>query len=442
MDSGRKITRNVLAQIARVGLSTVTGMVIARGLHADGRGTFSVVTTIATTALALGHLSVEQAHMALWRRARRAIPVNSVLLGPVTGAVAGVAAGIVVPLLGPRAVPLASYALLLAALVSVPFAMTVLYANSVLVLQGRVEMVNRAVLAAGVVQLAVLAALGLDGRLSVAAVVWIWTLYNALPLAILVPALTLRLREADRRVARQMLTYGLRYHIGFAALFLLLRLDVLLLNALSSETVVGLYSVAVMVGELAWIVTNATAQVALAQQAEAELSESANVTLSATRLSVLLSAVAVVGMCVTAPVLMPLLYGSAFSGSVPVLLALAPGIFAFGATRQINAHLVRLDRPLVSSGVALVATVGNVVLCLLMIPRWGAVGCALASSAGYFALAGAQVVWFLRATRTPARRLLPGRAELGVVNRLRGRFGTGATADPQDRSGAAHGSGG
>ncbi|HEV7898103.1 MAG TPA: polysaccharide biosynthesis C-terminal domain-containing protein [Planosporangium sp.] len=415
----RQFVETVLVQVARIGLGAVAGMVTARALHAQGRGAYAAVATIASTALALGHLSLEQGHMSLWRRQRDAIPANSALLGPLTGTVSAVAAAVVVLALGPHAVPLPGYGLLIVALAAVPFGMTVLYLNGVLVLQGRVDVVNRAALLSAVAQCGALAACGLAGRLSVAVVVWVWALSTALPLATLLPALGPRLRDANRVVAVRALAYGLRYHAAFAALYLLFRLDVLLLNGLSSPAAVGLYSVAITIGELAWIVTNAAAQVSLARQADAELPESASVTLAMTRLSVLLSAIAVAGMCVAAPVLIPLMYGSEFAGSVPALLGVAPGIFAFGATRPIWAYLVRLNRPIVTSGIVLAAMAGNVGLCLLLIPRWGVLGCALASSAGYIGLCGAQLVWFLRATGTPARRLAPGRAELGFVRRIR-----------------------
>nr|WP_240940609.1 polysaccharide biosynthesis C-terminal domain-containing protein [Planosporangium flavigriseum] len=124
------------------------------------------------------------------------------------------------------------------------------------------------------------------------------------------------------------------------------------------------------------------------------------------------------------------MYGSGFRDSVPALLALAPGIFTFGATRAVGAHLIRLDRPMIISGITLAAMAGNVALCLLLIPRWGLVGCALASSAGYAVLGGAQVAWFLRATRTPARALVPGRAELDALRRAYRARRIRAASDP------------
>jgi O-antigen/teichoic acid export membrane protein len=108
---------------------------------------------------------------------------------------------------------------------------------------------------------------------------------------------------------------------------------------------------------------------------------------------------------------------------VPALFALAPGILALGATRPLGAYLLRLNRPVRMTAITVGAVVLNITACLVLIPRWGVIGCALACSLGYLALAGGQLTWFVHAVGIPSTRLLPGRAELAraraVVTRVR-----------------------
>jgi O-antigen/teichoic acid export membrane protein len=130
------------------------------------------------------------------------------------------------------------------------------------------------------------------------------------------------------------------------------------------------------------------------------------------------AAVAVGAMCLAAPVLVPLLYGKSFAGSVPGVLALGPGMLALGTTRPLGAHLLRLGRPVTLSALTIAAVVVNVLLCVLFVPRWGVVGCAVAASCGYVVLAAAQATWFVRATGTPAYRLIAGREELARITVL------------------------
>jgi O-antigen/teichoic acid export membrane protein len=114
-------------------------------------------------------------------------------------------------------------------------------------------------------------------------------------------------------------------------------------------------------------------------------------------------------LCAAAPLLIPLIFGSAFAHSVAPLLALAPGMWALGMARPSSAFLLRLERPLLMSAMSMAALSVNVGLNLALIPRFGVVGCAIAASVGYGALAAMQAGWLLHATGTPVRRLLPGR---------------------------------
>jgi O-antigen/teichoic acid export membrane protein len=220
---------------------------------------------------------------------------------------------------------------------------------------------------------------------------------------------------------------GLRYHPGYISLYLLLRIDVLILNALTSRTAVGLYSVAVMLMDLTRTAADSIGQVALHQQMGGDHPSAVALTVRTTRLATLLAAGSVGLMCAAAPVLIPVVYGRAFAGSVAPLLALAPGLIALGATRTLSGFLLRLQRPLMTSALAFGALTANVALNLVLIPVWGIVGCALVSSVSYCVLAGLQVAWFARVTRVPYRRLLPGRAEAGYLAVVSARLIVAAT---------------
>lgn len=412
-----QILRSAATRVACVALGTVAGVVVARALHPEGRGAFAVVMTLATLTQALGHLSVEQSQVALWRTGRAAIPSNAVLIGPAAGLLAVAVAAVAVTALGPGIVPLPGAGLAALALTSVPLGMTVLYLNNVLVLQARVHVVNRSLLLTMVLQVATLLTCAATGRLTVAVAVAVWAVSVGLPLVVLLPAVRPRLRERDLAFARRTVLHGVRYHGGFAAMFLLLRLDVLILNASSTPGAVGLYTAAVTVAEMSRILTDSTAQVALSRQADSGLAGAAAVTVRAGRLSAVLAVAAVAAMCLAAPPAIPLLYGHAFAGSVPALFALAPGMVALGATRPLGVYLLRLNRPVAMTAITVAGVAINVALCLALIPRWGIVGCALASSAGYLSVAACQLTWFLRATGTPPARLLPGREEAAWLRR-------------------------
>jgi len=309
-------------------------------------------------------------------------------------------------------VPVSGYALLGVALLAVPFGMTVLYLNNVLVLQARVEMMNGAALLGTATQCVTLAVLAYTGNLTVTAVVAVWAVSMALPLVPILLTVRPRLADRDLGLARRAMSLGVRMHPGAASLFLLYRIDVIILNAMTVPAVVGLYTAAVTIAELTRIVTDTLAQVSLPDQVDGDHRAAAELTVRTTRLSATLALASVGAMCLLAPFLLPLVYGSAFADSVPALLALAPGMVALGATRPVGNYLLRLCRPSVSSVLSIVAVVLNVALNLLLIPAWGMIGCAVASSIGYSVYAAMQVGWFCAATGTAWHRLLPGRGDL------------------------------
>jgi O-antigen/teichoic acid export membrane protein len=409
----RQATHTVAAYAARVILGGLSGVVITRALGPEGRGDYAILLAVSTIAGCIGHLSIEQSHASLWARVRNrdAIAANGLLLGPVVGTLAALATAGVVIGLAPGAAPVPGHGLLAVALLTIPCNMTALYLNNVLVLRARVEWVNRAAVLGAAVQCAMCFLLAATGRLSVAWAVTAWAMCVAAPLVVLIPAGRLRLRERDLSLARLALRIGLRHHTGVVALYLLLRVDVLILGGLTSTVAVGLYSLAVSLMELTRAAADSVAQIALPDQMDADPASAFAFTVRMTRLTTLLSMASVGLMCGAAPLLIPLIYGSAFTGAVAPLLALAPGLCVVGATRPIQALLLRLDRPLVMSSISMTALVVASGLNLALIPRFGVVGCAVAASLGYALLAGLQVAWFMNATRTPLRRLVPGRAD-------------------------------
>jgi O-antigen/teichoic acid export membrane protein len=396
--------------IARSVLGGLTGVVISRALGPEGRGEYAILLTIATIAVSAGHLSIEQSHASLWTRApnRDAIAANGLLLGPLVGSASALFAAAIVMILGPRLVPLPNHRLLAMALLTVPCGVTLRYLNNVLVLRARVEWVNWSGLLGAACQCLACGLPAAIGRMSVAWAVAAWVTSAVMPLIVLIPAVRPRLRDRHMPLARRALATGLRYHVGIVALFLLFRVDVLILGALRSSAAAGVYSLAVSLAELTRVAADSVAQVTLARQMKGDHDAAAALTIRTARLTGLLSLGSAGLMCAAAPLVVPFVFGPGFAGSIAPLACLLPGMWALGVIRTIGSFLVRLDRPWLMSSMSIAALVVNVVLDLALIPRFGVMGCAVAAGIGYGVLALMQINWLLRATRTPAHRLIPG----------------------------------
>jgi O-antigen/teichoic acid export membrane protein len=349
-------------------------------------------------------------------RNRRAVTANSVGLGPAAGILAATAAAVIVVELGPGIVPLPGPGLLAIALLAVPAGTTVIYVMNVVTLRSQMNAVNRSYLAGALVQCLPLITLGLSGTLSVGWVVIIWAMSMGLPLTLLLPALRGSGAVPDLLLARRTVGLGLRYHAGTAASYLLLRVDIFILNALEPTTAaVGLYSLAVTLAELTKLLTDSIVPVMMPEQVEASAGQAAAVTAATVRMSTLFSCASIALMGLIAPALIPLAYGPAFRGAGPALIALAPGLLALGATNPVRTYLFRLSRPGPMSVMFIAVMAVNVSLNFALIPGFGIIGASLASSVAYTMLAGAQTAWFVKAAGVRPGDLIPGLAEIRLI---------------------------
>jgi O-antigen/teichoic acid export membrane protein len=96
--------------------------------------------------------------------------------------------------------------------------------------------------------------------------------------------------------------------------------------------------------------------------------------------------------------LIPFFYGIDFLPSVKPFLWLLPGILGITLSKIVSANLAGIGKPqyaTYSSGITVVITV---VLDILLIPPYGIVGAAIASSIAYLLSAVLSVMWFSRET--------------------------------------------
>ncbi|MBN6053692.1 polysaccharide biosynthesis C-terminal domain-containing protein, partial [Nonomuraea sp. RK-328] len=406
--------RVLLTRAIRLGLSTVTGVLIARTLLPEGRGVYAVIATAAGAAIVVGHLSLEKSQLALWSDAarHRALITNGTVLGLLLGSISALGAMLLVTLTGSPG----GWDVWLVALCAVPFGAAAVNLNSILMLQSRMDLLNRKTVVCSLAQcLPILLLVAVD-RVSVTGVIVCWAVSTALPFFLAVRELRPYPRWDPALVRRQLALSG-RYHVGWVAMYLLVTVDVLLLNALDSPATVGIYTVAVTVMALTRIPGETITQIVLPAQAAGEPDDAKHVTARALRLNLLVSSAVVTLLAALSPWLVPLVYGPAFAGSVAPLLALAPGTVALMVVRPLEQHLVRLDRPLAMAAVSLTALAANVLLNLVMIPWWGAVGAAVASTVTYFLMAGVEVSRFTASTGLPARALVPGVADVRLLFR-------------------------
>jgi O-antigen/teichoic acid export membrane protein len=178
--------------------------------------------------------------------------------------------------------------------------------------------------------------------------------------------------------------FGLPASIGTTLTQSIYRLDFLLLAALGSVRLVGLYAAASTATEILWLVPDAFGPILLPHVAA---TRSFDDTARLVRISGLILLVGGGLVAASAPILIPLVFGDAFRAAVPALVPLVVAGVFLGTWKLLVADLAgRGDgrTRAVSVGTGVAVMIGT---DLVLIPAFGIVGAGLGSALGYSAAA-------------------------------------------------------
>ena len=190
----------------------------------------------------------------------------------------------------------------------------------------------------------------------------------------------------------RVMSYGLRVWIGAIAGVLMYRLDQTLMIPLSNSQQLGIYAVAVSVGEIPSLVTTSVQTVSLARESKAP---SLDALASTSRVATLVCAALAVCLASACPIGVPLFFGRDFSSSTPVVwvLTLAAVIGTSGGVA--GAGLTGRGRPGLRSIALTAACLVNTLLIVILVPPFGAMGAAVAMVGGT-GTTSVVAIWMLR----------------------------------------------
>jgi O-antigen/teichoic acid export membrane protein len=226
---------------------------------------------------------------------------------------------------------------------------------------------------------------------------------------------------------KKALSLGLRGQLGNVATYFNYRLDVFIVNYYLGTAAVGLYAVGVMVSEAIWQVPNAAAMALVPRTAREQGQSGVEFACLVCRQVLSLALLAAIVAAPLSAWVIPAIFGESFRGSVAVIWWILPGTVALAASKVMCADLMARGMPGYSSIFAFVTLVVTIVLDLLLIPRMGIQGAALASSMAYFTNTTMVAIVLKRKLRVTWKALLvPSLSELApyrqVCSRLAGRL--------------------
>jgi O-antigen/teichoic acid export membrane protein len=200
------------------------------------------------------------------------------------------------------------------------------------------------------------------------------------------------------------------------------RFDVLILGGFASAADVGVYSVALTLTSVAWVLPQALQIVLFPRAAsldesavsgEVTSAESDDAVARAVRHGVLLTLPAGLAVAALLVIGIPVLYGHRFDQTVPLGFILLPGVLLLGVGKILASAVTGRGHPRYALYASAISVPLTLVLYLGLIPVFDAWGAAIASSLSYAASAVLGLVFFRRATAISLRHaFMPTRDDL------------------------------
>jgi glycosyltransferase involved in cell wall biosynthesis/O-antigen/teichoic acid export membrane protein len=410
----------------------VASILIARALGPTGRGLYAYPVALLGIVMAFGHIGLEfaQIRMAGQGRDLRHMWANATVFSVVAGIVCwGCVAGIfAVDSRAAGGLPVSWIAIPMGL---VPLLLMSLYWAGLLQLDGRLMGATWASWFGVALQAVMIAVMFFLHDLTPFRVLLLqWLTNGAAWLFLLLACYRAGLvsLRVDRGLLRQSVVFGVKVYVAQVFLFLVLRVDQVLVGRYAGFRQLGLYALATTVAELLWLLTDPLAAALIPHMVKARVGDDRRLSFAMARLSLSISTIAAIAGWFLAPLVIPVVYGRGFAGAAPALRLLLPGVVALAASRPLSSVRVKEGQVVLPSVLGLAALGLNVALNLVLLPRMGIRGSSIASSICYGALALSYVAiarrrgvagWLDLVPRPSDLRLLaPGRRRHGRHGRL------------------------
>ncbi|KJK16706.1 oligosaccharide flippase family protein [Pseudomonas sp. NPDC087612] len=204
----------------------------------------------------------------------------------------------------------------------------------------------------------------------------------------------------DRSGQRELLSYSAKSHPDLLFQQVILRSDYLFISAMLGSAALGHYAMASAAAELLLIVPEAVTTPLMKRllQQDAGMDK-------LTPLALRLTATVMLGACLSMALigewLIVTLFGAEYQPAYPALLALLPGLFGLCYASILRLDLLGKNRPGTVSLMMGLGAALNLLLNVLLIPTYGIVGAAAASSIAYLAVTLAMLLLYCKLSGVP-----------------------------------------
>ena len=201
-------------------------------------------------------------------------------------------------------------------------------------------------------------------------------------------------------VLKDLFKYGFLNQTGHFVQFFNLRLSYFLLDSYIGRGEVGVFSRSVSLAESIWIISNSIALVQYARIANADdRSYSQQLTLDLSKICLLVSAAAILVLCLLPPTIYTFVFGPDFGEMAHLIRILAPGILFYCVFLILGHYYSGIGRYQMNTFAALCGLVSTFVCGCTLVPKYNVTGAAITSAVSYTVNAVFLLVFFVKESR-------------------------------------------
>ncbi|MEP7345303.1 MAG: flippase [Gemmatimonadaceae bacterium] len=412
------------AVISYLGLAAGFGssVVASRTLGVEGKGIFSLFMVTVSGLWLVAALGVPQGQLYHASKDPRWLTYfmkNGVLFSIVIGGVVGLGYFVGARSLGFGPVTALPLPTILAGIVAVPAGVLLMYQRQYFFALHRFELAKASGALALTLPLVSYVVLSIAGFATVPSFAVAFVLSLVLCFVVFQPVA----RQVgplssgfSRDFARRSLSFGSRQYASALALYLMERVDVFIVLHYLGGRGLGIYSVAVALAEITTRLSNEIGTILFPIFASPTLKSGQAA--AALRIVTLFAVCVAAILAVLSGPLVHLLFGPQFEGATPVFRWLLIGTVAWSTTHVTWSFLSASGRPELGTFGFGFATLVDVVLNMLLLPRWGVVGAGIAATASYLTAALLFLYFFRKAQMCTLREaLIPRGTDLLLLRR-------------------------
>jgi len=214
-------------------------------------------------------------------------------------------------------------------------------------------------------------------------------------------------------VLKDLFKYGFLNQTGHFVQFFNLRLSYYLLDNYIGRGEVGVFSRSVSLAEAVWIISSSIALVQYARISNADDREySQKLTLDLTKICLLVSAAAVVVLCLLPPQFYIFVFGSDFGEMAHLIRILAPGVLLYCIFLILGHYYSGTGRYQMNTFAALCGLAATCILGFTLIPKYDVTGAAITSAVSYTMNAVFLFVFFLKESHFKGKDFILRKSEV------------------------------